>query len=111
LEDEKEKNKKSKKIEKKRMEEEKWKGQEEEEEENKHGDSWIARFEVFRAVKIQVMIIWVMTQYNDVVGYQRFRMTFLPPSSGCRDPEDRYMKQLDCSENHHITKSDFFMMA
>jgi hypothetical protein len=28
--------------------------------------------EVFTVMKIQVMVFWVMTPCNDVVGYQRF---------------------------------------
>jgi hypothetical protein len=30
------------------------------------------RFEVFTAVKIQIVVFWVVTPYSDVVGYQHF---------------------------------------
>jgi hypothetical protein len=30
-------------------------------------------FEVFMAVKIQVMALWVVTPCSDIVGYQHFR--------------------------------------
>jgi len=31
-----------------------------------------SRFHVFTAVKIQVIILWVVTPYSVVVGYQHF---------------------------------------
>jgi hypothetical protein len=33
----------------------------------------IARFEVFKAVKIKVKVFWVVTPCNVVTGYQSFR--------------------------------------
>jgi hypothetical protein len=32
------------------------------------------RYEVFKAVKIQVQVSWVVTPYSAVVGYQRFTL-------------------------------------
>jgi hypothetical protein len=32
-------------------------------------------------MKIYVAVLWAVTPYNDVTGYQRFRWNVLPPTS------------------------------
>jgi len=39
-------------------------------------------FQVFTAVKIQVEVLWAVTPCSVAAGFQCFRRTLLPPSSG-----------------------------
>jgi hypothetical protein len=41
-----------------------------------------ARVDIFMMVKIQIEVFWVVTPCSIVVGYQHFKMTLQPPSSG-----------------------------
>jgi hypothetical protein len=47
--------------------------------------NFFARFEVFMAVNIQVEVFWVVTPCNVAVGYRRFGIPALPPSSRWSD--------------------------
>jgi hypothetical protein len=46
------------------------------------GDEIKYRLEVFIAMNIPLAVFWVVTPCSDVVGYQHFKRTMLPPSSG-----------------------------
>jgi hypothetical protein len=35
--------------------------------------SWVAKFDVFTAIKIQVVVFWFVAPVSDVVGYWRFK--------------------------------------
>jgi hypothetical protein len=42
-------------------------------------------------MKTQVTVFWIVTPYSDVAGYQRFRGSLLPPSSGWRWRQQGYI--------------------
>jgi hypothetical protein len=48
-------------------------------------------FEVFKVVKIQVEVLWVVTPCSDVVGYQRFEGPCCLHLQGEDGDEDRHL--------------------